>query len=217
MPSKERTSRRASLAAAILLPLALITTAAAPAAHAAPDDAAGFVRVLIDRAIEVLKLPSSETAQREQGFRELLQANFDLPLITRLVVGRHWRQASADQQAAFTDVFEEHIVKVYTSQLGVYEDEKVELRNVVARTDRDTIVSTEVVRKEDPPLRLDWLVREEDGGGTYKIIDVAAEGVSMMTTKRSEFSSVIAREGLDGLIGRLKKLNANGGTEIGES
>jgi ABC-type transporter MlaC component len=51
----------------------------------------------------------------------------------------------------------------------------------------------------------------------YKIIDVAAEGVSMMTTKRSEFSSVIAREGLDGLISRLEELNAGGATEVGES
>lgn len=216
MPRKTAASRRALLAAAVLLPLALVVGQAPAPAEAAPDDAASFVRVLIDRAIEVLKLPSGQKAQREKGFRELLVASFDLPLITRLVVGRHWRQASEDQQSAFTQVFEEHIVKVYTSQLGVYEDEKVEVRNVVARTDRDTIVSTEVVRKEDPPLRLDWLVRE-DGLGTYKIIDVAAEGVSMMTTKRSEFSSVIAREGLDGLIGRLKDLNARDATEVGES
>ena len=58
-------------------------------------------------------------------------------------------------------------------------------------------------------------MRESDGN--YRIIDVAAEGVSMMTTKRSEFSSVIARDGIDGLIEQLEALNARGATEFGES
>ncbi|HEX9647525.1 MAG TPA: ABC transporter substrate-binding protein [Alphaproteobacteria bacterium] len=216
MPRTGALPRRALLAAAIGASLALIAGPASMPARAAPDEAAGFVRVLIDHAIEVLRLPSNEKAQREAGFRDLLVSNFDLPLITRLVVGRYWRQASEDQQREFASAFEAHIVKVYTSQLGAYEDEHVEIRNVIARTDRDTIVTTDVIRQSDPPLRIDWLVRD-DGGGGYKVIDVAAEGVSMMTTKRSEFSSVIAREGLDGLIGRLKDLNARGGTEVGES
>ena len=145
----------------------------------------------------------------------MLLSYFDLPLITRLVIGRYWRKVNEEQKQAFATVFEQHIVRVYTSQLGVYRDEKVEVRNVAARTDKDTIVGTEVMRESDPPLRIDWLVRESDG--QYRIIDVAAEGVSMMTTKRSEFSSVIAREGMDGLIEQLKALNARGETEIGES
>ncbi len=81
------------------------------------------------------------------------------------------------------------------------------IRNVAPRSDHDTIVGTEVRRRSsDPPLQLDWLVRESNG--IYKVIDVAAEGISMMTTKRSEFSSVILREGLDALIERLRELNA---------
>ena len=130
-----------------------------------------------------------------------------MPLITRLVVGRHWRRATDAQKQAFMLVFEEHIVKIYTSQLGVYNEEIVAIRNVASRTERDTIVGTEVMRSSDAPLQLDWLVREE--AGAYRVIDIAAEGVSLMTTKRSEFSSVIQRDGLDGLIEKLRVLNAD--------
>ena len=207
-------ARRHLLAGAIALPFAYRLGGIAPA-NASPDGAAEFVRSLVDEAIAVLQIPADQKAKRESEFRRLLLNYFDLPLITRLVVGRYWRKANDAQKQAFATVFEQHIVKVYTSQLGVYRDEKVELRNVAARTDKDTIVGTEVMRDSDPPLRIDWLVRERDGD--YRIIDVAAEGVSMMTTKRSEFSSVIARDGIDGLIEQLEALNARGATDIGES
>ena len=207
------------LMGAFAAPIALQMFGGVRPAVATPDGASAFVKNLVDAAILVLKIPVEEQARRERGLRDLLIENFDLPLITRLVVGRYWRKANAAQKEAFMMVFEQHIVQVYTSQLGVYSDQRVEMRTVAARTDKDTIVGTEIMRQSDPPLRLDWLVRETNG--SYKIIDLAAEGVSMMTTKRSEFSSVIAREGIDGLINRLEQLNQSGAieiaTEIGQS
>ena len=212
-------SRRKMLMGAFSAPIALQMFGGVRPAVATPDGASAFVKNLVDAAILVLKIPVEEQARRERGLRDLLIENFDLPLITRLVVGRYWRKANAAQKEAFMMVFEQHIVQVYTSQFGVYSDQRVEMRTVAARTDKDTIVGTEIMRQSDPPLRLDWLVRETNG--SYKIIDLAAEGVSMMTTKRSEFSSVIAREGIDGLINRLEQLNQSGAieiaTEIGQS
>ena len=212
-------SRRNMLVGALAAPVAIQMLGVARPAVATPDGALAFVKKLVDEAILILKIPVEEQAERERGLRNLLIENFDLPLITRLVVGRYWRKANAAQKEAFMMVFQQHIVQVYASQLNVYSDQRVEMRTVAARTDKDTIVGTEIMRQSDPPLRLDWLVRETNG--TYKMIDLAAEGVSMMTTKRSEFSSVIAREGLNGLINRLEQLNQSGAieiaTEIGQS
>ncbi len=215
MLSKGLIARRQLVMGAMGLALAHRLVGGVGSAKASPEGAADFVENLVADAIAVLRIPVEQRADRESGFRRILLRYFDVPLITRLVVGRYWRKANEEQKEAFATVFEQHIVRVYTSQLGVYRDEKVEMRNVAARTDKDTIVGTEVMRESDPPLRIDWLVRESDGD--YRIIDVAAEGVSMMTTKRSEFSSVIARDGLDGLIEQLQALNERGATEFGES
>ncbi len=201
-------SRRSLTRIATLVPFAFALGGWPGPSSASPDGAAHFVESLIDEAIAVLRIPVEARASRESQFRTLLQDKFDVPLITRLVVGRHWRHATDTQKQAFMLVFEEHIVKIYTSQLGVYNDEIVAIRNVASRTERDTIVGTEVMRSSsDAPLQLDWLVREE--AGAYRVIDIAAEGVSLMTTKRSEFSSVIQRDGLDGLIEKLRLLNAD--------
>ena len=200
-------SRRSLTRIATLVPFAIALGGWPGPSSASPDGAAHFVEGLIDEAITVLRIPVEERASRESGFRTLLRDKFDVPLITRLVVGRHWRRATDAQKQAFMLVFEEHIVTIYTAQLGVYNDEIVAIRNVASRTERDTIVGTEVMRSSDAPRQLDWLVREE--AGAYRVIDIAAEGVSLMTTKRSEFSSVIQRDGLDGLIEKLRLLNAD--------
>ncbi len=200
-------SRRSLTRIATLVPFAIALGGRPGPSSASPDGAAHFVEGLIGEAITVLRIPVEERASRESQFRTLLRDKFDVPLITRLVVGRHWRRATDAQKQAFMLVFEEHIVRIYTSQLGVYNDETVAIRNVASRTERDTIVGTEVMRSSDAPLQLDWLVREE--AGAYRVIDIAAEGVSLMTTKRSEFSSVIQRDGLDGLIEKLRLLNAD--------
>ena len=200
-------SRRSLTRIATLVPFAIALGGRPGPSSASPDGAAHFIEGLIDEAIAVLRIPVEERVSRESQFRTLLRDKFDVPLITRLVVGRHWRRATDGQKQAFMLVFEEHIVKIYTSQLGVYNEEIVAIRNVASRTERDTIVGTEVMRSSDAPLQLDWLVREE--AGAYRVIDIAAEGVSLMTTKRSEFSSVIQRDGLDGLIEKLRVLNAD--------
>ena len=51
------------------------------------------------------------------------------------------------------------------------------------------------------PIRVDWRVRRG------KVIDVIVEGVSMSVTQRSEFASIIQRNGgkVSALINHLKK------------
>ena len=185
------------------------------AAQATPQEQ--FIDELIHKAIKVLELPLEASREREAGFRALLNQNFDMPTITRLVLGRHWRTATSGQKARFAQVFRTHLVRVYTAQLGVYEGEIMEIEKSVALSKKDTVIYTLVVHDKEnvvenavkgvevAPLRVNWRVRKTDDG--LKVIDVAAEGVSMLTTKRSEFTSLVAREGVEALIGKLEDMN----------
>ena len=53
------------------------------------------------------------------------------------------------------------------------------------------------------PIVVDFRVRPTNG--TFKLIDVVVEGLSMLKTQRDEFSSVIQRNGVDGLIASLQE------------
>src|SRR6266404_2577473 len=79
-----------------------------------------------------------------------------------------------------------------------------------SRSDGDgIIVSTDVFSPgSTSPLRIDWRLVTDNG--VYKISDVIVEGVSMSVTQRSEFASVIQRNGgqLRGVIGLMREKTA---------
>ncbi len=73
-------------------------------------------------------------------------------------------------------------------------------------------MTSEIIRPNGaPPAKVDWRVTRADGA--YKITDVVVEGVSMAVTQRSEFASVIQRNGgkVEGLLAMLRQKTATAG------
>ena len=77
-----------------------------PAAAGELDDPAIFVREFCAQAIGVLADRSLSGEHRQQAFRDLLTAGFDVKAISRFVLGRYWRRATEVQRAEFMDLFE---------------------------------------------------------------------------------------------------------------
>lgn len=172
------------------------------AARADPAQASQLIADLGQQAITTLRQSGLMLEQREAAFRVLLGQKFDLPFIARFVLGSHWRTASPDQQEEYLSLFSEFVLRNYSSMLGGYVDEKLEVVSSLEAGQRDMIVSTRVTGGARPPFRVDWRVRLVEGN--LKIIDVAVEGVSMSITQRDEFSSVIKRNGMEGLLEILR-------------
>src|SRR3954447_20393458 len=87
--------------------------------EAVAQDAAAFVRTLGTEAIQVLG-PSVSPAQRLARFRELFRNDFDVPGIGQFVLGRYWRVATPQEQQEFLALFQEYIVRAYTTRLAEY-------------------------------------------------------------------------------------------------
>ena len=194
------TMRRTLLVAACFLILA-VALPARPAAAAA--DPAAVITDLGNQALEVLGSKVGPN-QRVARFRQLFSADFDVPGIARFVLGRYWRVATAAQQQEFVRLFADYIAIAYSNRLAEYSGET--MRVIGSRADQDgSIVSSEIVRANGPPAKVDW--RLTRANGNYKISDVVVEGVSMAVTQRSEFASVIQRNGgqVEGLIAALRQ------------
>jgi phospholipid transport system substrate-binding protein len=198
-------TRRSVLTAAF----ALIVGALAPTILAAAADPAAVITNLGNRALEVLG-KSATPAQRVARFHELFREDFDVPGIARFVLGRYWKTATTEQQGEFTKLFEDYIALVYSSQLSAYSGETLKVTG--SRADSEgAIVASEIIRPAGaPPVKVEWHMTDQHG--TYKISDVAVDGISMAVTQRSEFASVIQRNGgqVQGLIAMLRDKTANG-------
>ena len=196
-------TRRAVLAGFILIVGAL----AAPAILAAADPAA-IINNLGNRALEVLG-KNATPAQRVARFHELFREDFDVPGIARFVLGRYWKTATPEQQEEFVKLLEDYIALVYSNQLAAYSGET--LRVTGSRTSaEEAVVASEIIRPTGtPPVKVDWHLT--DRNGAYKISDVTVDGISMAVTQRSEFASVIQRNGgqVAGLIAQLREKTAS--------
>ncbi len=176
----------------------------------AQTNASQFIGQLGQQAITILQSTSGSLEQREQNFRQILAQNFDVAFIGRFVLGRSWRVATPEQQTDYLALFEDFLVLTYSRRLGGYTGERLAVVDERAAGDRDTVVRTQIDRPGGPPINADWRVRATETG--FKIIDVEVAGVSMALTQRSEFASVIGRNGMNGLIevlrARSSKLSA---------
>jgi phospholipid transport system substrate-binding protein len=189
---------------------ALIVGALAPAMLAAAADPAAVINNLGNRALEVLG-KNATPGQRVARFHELFRQDFDVPGIARFVLGRYWKTATAEQQDEFTKLFEDYIAIVYSSQLSAYSGETLKVTG--SRADSEgAIVASEIIRPSGaPPVKVEWHLTDQHG--TYKIRDVAVDGISMAVTQRSEFASVIQHNGgqVQGLITMLRQKTAGSG------
>ena len=198
---------RRALLTSLFIMMATASIATPPPIN--PADAVAFMNQLWDRALELLN-KKVDPPIKQARFRELFRAYFDCPGIARFVLGRYWRNASAEEQQEFVRLFEDYVAFVYTARLSNLGGETFRVRG--SRSDGDAVIlSTDVISPGNaPPLRIDWRLITDNGA--YKINDVIVEGVSMMVTQRSEFASVVQRNGgqVRGLLTTLRQKTASG-------
>jgi phospholipid transport system substrate-binding protein len=166
-----------------------------------PDD---FIRTVGQNAINSLTNKEITQDQREERFRKILNAQFEIKLLARFTLGRFWRRASEKQQKEYTSLFEDFIVKAYAARFADYKGENFVVGKIRNINERDNLVQSEVVLTDGQKIPVHWRVRN---GKQFKVVDVLVEGVSMAITQRDEFSSIINQSGgkIDGLLVALRK------------
>ena len=185
-----------------------------PAKAAAPSDAASFINDLINTALKTLDNKQLSADDRAKTFRELLDKDFDMPRISRFVLGPYWREASDQEKQQFQKLFEDYVVRSYSKSFSEYSGEQMKVTGSRPESETSTLVQSQVIRQNGPPAKVDWRVRKQDND--FKIVDVDVEGVSMVLTQREEFSSVIQRSGgtVAGLNKELQQKLAQGDTSL---
>lgn len=166
----------------------------APRAQAvASKEAETFIGDLSNQALRDLsdKLPEAELETR---FRALLEKDFDMPRISRFVLGRYWNGATDPEKQEFQRLFEAYVVRAYSIRFSEYSGQTVKVTGSHSESADNTVVASQIVQPNGaPPVRVDWIVRK-DGDG-FRIADVSVEGVSMVLTQKQEFAAVIERSG----------------------
>ncbi len=182
-------------------------TSGSVAAQDYVDESKAFVQGLADRAIETALADLPMPVAREK-IRDVLNDGFAIEGLARFVLGRHWRRASDAEREEYLRLFEDVVVNLSASRFQQYTGQRFEIVTAVeAASGRDdenaAIVRSRFYLSDDSPIRIDWRVANR--GDVYKVTDVILEGASLANTYRDEFTSVVRREGIPGLLAKLRQ------------
>ncbi len=176
-----------------------------PAFSLDTEKAKSFVVDIGNQAIKILKIPVDDKEKRKNELRNLLQEKFDMELISKVILGGNVvKNSSSDQLKKFAEVFEIHIVRIYSSQLGTYKGQVFEVNNTEIKK-KDAFVYSTITSPDYPTTNIVWRIRERNT--TPKVIDMQVEGVSLLRTKKNDFAMILNQVGLEGLIEKLDEMN----------
>ncbi len=206
--------RLLALAACSLLPLGWAQAQGAAAASV-PASAAGqtpdaLVLNLSNDVLDAIKKDPSLKAGDLTKLNALVDQKIlpyvDFEKMTRLAVGRGWRQATPEQRQTLVKEFRTLLVRTYSGAVSAVTDHKVQMRPFRAQPgDTDVVVRTQVVPSRGDAIQLDYRLEKIDGG--WKIYDVSVLGVWLVENYKSQFASEVQQSGVDGLIKALADRN----------
>ncbi len=192
-----------------LLLLAAVVMLPAPRA----GEETGPVDMLQGMADELIAIADSrpeildDPAELRKVAFDVVLPHVDFLLLSRRVLGKDWRTATAAQQEFFVNEFRELLLGTYLRSVSAYRDNRIRFQPL--RTDGEkqrVMVNALVEQKNGPPVHTAFRLHRV--GNEWLIYDVIVEGISLVATHRSTFAQVIHNHGIEGLIERLREKNA---------
>lgn len=191
--------------------LALAALALPAAAAEAPD---ALVKRIATEVMDAIKADPAIQAGDTNKIIALVDSkimpNVNFTRMAASAVGRHWRQATPEQQKRLEAEFKALLVRTYSGALGEVKDQTLTFKPMRMRPeDTEVVVRSEVKGKGDP-IQLDY--RLEKVGDSWKIYDLNVLGLWLVETYRTQFAQEINAKGIDGLITALAQRNKGGAT-----
>ena len=187
--------------------MAFVGFANLAAADIAPD---ALVKKTAEDVLAVVKQDKDIQAGNQSKIftlaEEKILPNFNFDRVSRLVLGKAWGKATAEQKKAFQEEFRSLLLRTYATALSKYRNQTIEYKPFRAQAgDTDVTVRTQILQPGGQPVAVDYSL--EKTGDNWKVYDITIEGVSLVTNYRGQFSNEIRQGGLDSLIQKLAAKN----------
>lgn len=191
-----------------LVHLALLCAllATRPAVALEPAAAEGVVKNAIADATKAFVGGPFTTGEARAKIAMMVEKYADVPYESEQLLGRYWRKAGPDQRQTFSGLLVPFFVATYGGMIdGAKDTPKIDFLGSEPKGE-GILVHTVITAQGEDPVPVDWLVQTMTDGRTV-ITDLVAEEIGLVTTMRSDFTSVIRAGGgeMDALFTAMRK------------
>ncbi len=165
-----------------------------------------------DHVIQIIKQDPSvldDKARLRSIADQVVIPNIDFIALSQSVLGVTWRKATPRQREVFEREFRALLMNTYLASISRADYHGQSIKYLPMRnppTGDRAEVDAEIEQPNGPLIHVQFRLYRRDGAD-WKVYDVVAEGVSLVITQRSSFSTIIRDKGLDGLIAILEDRN----------
>jgi phospholipid transport system substrate-binding protein len=190
------------MGAMVLAGVLVVGLSSAPAAAGVPTDQ---LKGAVERVLKTLDDPAlkgdARLGDRRVAVRKIANEIFDFSEIAKRSMARHWQPLSEAQRTEFVGLFADLLERSYISKIETYGGEKIQY--TAERADGDfATVSTRIVTKNGTEVPVDYrMIKRAD---RWLVYDVSIEGVSLVSSYRTQFNKIIQTTSYNGLVSKLR-------------
>ena len=187
-----------------------ITTSSVIADEIKAEDARELIKTRSEEVISHVKLHRKSLKEDSSKLYSLVNKkmvpHIDFTRTSRWILGKHWRKASKEQRLQFSNEFKKLLIRTYSKALLKLSDEKINYPPVKGSVKKGKVsVKSEIILPDGRRFNVKYRMHHKDQD--WKIYDISVDGVSLISTYRSTFSTEIGKVGLEGLLENLVKKN----------
>lgn len=156
----------------------------------------------VDKVASVAADKNLDVSVKKEKIRTLVGEFFDFTVLSRLTLGRYWKQFKPAQQKEFIKLYRTLLENVYMDRILEYNNEKIVFGKEIMFSDKKAEVESNIVTStKQIPINYRMVLR----GKEWKVYDVVIEGISMVSNYRSQFNEILSKESPEELLEALKK------------
>ncbi|MBA2483754.1 MAG: ABC transporter substrate-binding protein [Nitrosomonas sp.] len=141
--------------------------------------------------------------ERVDFLAPIINQSHDFDLIIRTVLGGNWNQLDSDQQRLISDTFRQLSIATYAGQFKDFGGEQFEILQQRALPREQMLMRSQLTKADKSTVDFDYVLQQGNAG--WQIVNILVDGVSDLALKRSEYRSILQRDGFQALIELLKK------------
>ena len=138
--------------------------------------------------------------------RENLLPYVDYRFAAFMTLGNRVKTVPAAKRNEFVEVFREYLVTTYANALGYYNDQSVIFEPAGDYKGKRTVTIRAVIQDEGrPDIKVAFKVRFDRRKNKWGAYDMVAEGISLLSSQRSEFETILRQDGIDTVIALMQE------------
>lgn len=168
-----------------------------------------MVKDVASRTFARIKANQTEIKQNPEMLRTIMEEellpHIDYQFAAFMVLGKHFKTVPKDKLEEYVSVFRQYLITTYAVAMGYYDNQEVVFEPNGEFADKKSVTVRAVVQDPTrPEINIAFKVRKNAKTNEWKAYDMVAEGISLLSSKRSEFESILRQDGIDPVLALMR-------------